>query len=271
MLVSVAGYLIIGLIAGLLAGLLGIGGGIVVVPALSWLLIWQGGTTQQAAMHYAIASSIACIVLTTLVSALSHKKEGNVNWLILRSLLPGLLSGSVIGAWVAHLLPASWLQLIFSVFALIIAVHLVLKKQAAHLNTTAQWPKVIISILIGFGSGFIASLIGLGGGVILVPVFLFFNLSANNAVGTSSVCTLFVSVAALIMYLLLPIEHINKPLLHSSGYVYWPAVFVIAIMSMIFAHIGAKLSKILSTIWLTRIFALLLVLISLRMFLLWYN
>ena len=106
-----------------------------------------------------------------------------------------------------------------------------------------------------------------------MPVFILFNVPMKKAIGTSAVSTLVVSITAFLTYLLLPTEHIKEGQLPwSTGYVYWPAVAIIAIMSMFFARIGVKLSQVMSTIWLKRIFALLLVLISLRMlFLAWTN
>ena len=120
-------YLLTGTIAGLMAGLLGIGGGLVIVPALALLFAGQGFAADSL-MHFAVGTSLATIIPTSVSSLLAHHRRNSVHWRAVRGLLPGILAGALAGAWLARQVSSPGLALLFGVFEILVAVHLLLRR-----------------------------------------------------------------------------------------------------------------------------------------------
>lgn len=116
-------YLFIGAFAGTIAGLLGVGGGLLIVPALA-LLLPARGVAPDVVMHLALGTSLATIVLTSVSSVTAHHRRGAVLWPVFARLTPGILAGAWLGATVAHALPAGTLRLVFGIFALLVALQM---------------------------------------------------------------------------------------------------------------------------------------------------
>ena len=121
-------FALTGLVAGYLAGFLGIGGGFVVVPILTWLLLKDPATAPWA-IHMAIATSLATMLVTSMSSLLSHHKRGAIRWPLVRRMAGGLMSGAVLGALVADYLPAGKLTVVFGSFAILAGLQLILARQ----------------------------------------------------------------------------------------------------------------------------------------------
>lgn len=247
-----------GLAAGFLAGLLGIGGGLVVVPLLYF---YFSGDTALAphAMHLALGSSLAFIVINSGFVAWTHMRLDGVRWNEVRRLGPGLAVGSLAGAALADMLPTGILARFFGIFLLVMAV-LIIAQRTAPTRHPPQW----LSSVIGLPMGLLASLAGVGGGVMAVPWLLARGHRAAHAVATSSVSTVLVAALGASGYILFA-EYL--PLPGATGYVYWPAVFGIAITALATARFGARLAHRVDQKLLRRIFALLLVVVGLRLLL----
>ena len=121
-------YLLTGALAGLMAGLLGVGGGLVIVPALAWLFASQGydGATL---MHFAVGTSLAAIVPTALSSLLAHHRRGSVEWPAVRQLAPGIVLGGLAGAVLARFISSDGLAIFFGLFELAVAAQLAFGRQ----------------------------------------------------------------------------------------------------------------------------------------------
>lgn len=260
--VMLAAWLALGAGAGIIAGLLGLGGGIVIVPALLYLFILQG-MPDAILMHMAVATSLATIIFTSVASAWAHHRHNAVLWPSVLALTPGIILGSIGGAFLAHHLPSNALRTIFGVFEILVALQIGMGfRPAAHRDLPGRGGM----LAAGGGIGAVSTVLGIGGGTLTVPYLLWCNVHIRNAVATSSACGLpiaAVGTAALIItgstYPVLPYG--------STGYVYWPAAIIIILGSMATAPLGARMAHALPVALLKRIFAVVLVIIGIRMLL----
>jgi uncharacterized protein len=254
----------IGALSGLLAGLFGIGGGLVIVPALN--AVFAAGLVAMAPdarMHVAIGSSLAVIVFTALSSLRAHHGYGAVLWPAVRGLAPGIVAGALLGAWLADALATRSLEVVFGVFATLMAVQIGV---APKVEPEAHGPLPRFPGYLGAGTviGSVSALVGIGGGIMTVPFLAWHSVPLRIAVGTAAACTLPVALAGALGYALAgqgtPIPG------WSTGYLYWPAIGVIALVSMLTAPLGARLAQRLPVRQLRRLFAVLLLVVAVDMF-----
>jgi uncharacterized membrane protein YfcA len=252
-------YLALGALAGLLAGLLGIGGGLVLVAALVWLLPGQGVPAAQA-VHVALATALASIVLTGLSSARAHHRRGSVLWITVAWLAPGLLLGGWLGSLLATHLDGGFLRAGIAVYCALAALQLALDWPKARAER-ADAPRGPAYAAAGGGIGALSALVGIGGGSMTVPLLVWRGVRPVRAVGTSSACGVVIALASAAGYAahgpaagLLPAG--------SWGYVFVPAAVVIALASVLTAPLGARLAHRLSGPALRRVFAVFLLLVG---------
>ncbi len=253
-------YLVIGSVAGILAGLLGIGGGIVTVPCL--LLVFNLlGYPQTYLMHMAIGTSLAAMVFNTISSTCAHHKRHGVLWNIVRKMLPGLVIGSVLGAVSAEYLSGIILEIFFGCFLIGIGI-LFLRKHQPHLEEH-KLPSPPVFTLISAGIGWLSNLLGIGGGVITVPVLTSFKVQSKKAIGTSAATSLCISSIGALSYLWIGLGKL--PFHETVGYINLPAFALIGIATFIAAPIGAKWTHQLSEHVLKRFLGVMLVLVGAAM------
>jgi len=252
--------MLLGAIAGLLAGLFGLGGGVIIVPALVWLFSTQH-FPDESIMIMAVATSLATIILTSVSSVISHSRFGAVIWKQVFRLTPGILFGAGIGAVIADFIDTNALRWFFICYLFYVAIHMALQKKP--LNNSKKVDKWL-DYLAGIGIGFLSSLLGIGGGTLTVPYLAGRQVPMKNAVAISSACGLPIAISGTIIYSLLGW---NKTLLPdwSLGYIYLPTLSGIAICSILTAPLGAKLAHKLSTKKLKRYFSVVLFLIAIKM------
>ena len=254
-------YLFMGTVAGVLAGLLGIGGGAVLVPGLLAVFALQG-LDAPAMVHQAIATSLACVVFTALSSIRAHHHRGSVDWPLFRRLAPGLLVGSLAGAFIADLFDGLMLQRIFGVAALLIGFRMIVQQRRAEGRFAL--PGAVGLSTAGGLIGSLSALIGIGGGSLTVPFLSACRVQMVRAVGTSAACGLPIAVAGVAGYLVTGWAEPGR-VPHSLGYVLWPAVLGITAASMLAAPWGARLAHWLPATMLKRGFGVLLCVIGLRL------
>jgi uncharacterized membrane protein YfcA len=255
-----AGYGLVGVIAGLIAGLFGVGGGLIIVPALV-LAFEAQGIAAEAVMHLAVGTSLATIVLTSLSSVYAHHRHGAVLWPVVARLAPGLLAGTLAGSFVAHLLPDDGLRGFFALFELSIALYLGLNiKPSPH----RELPGWLGMSLAGGGIGLISALVGIGGGTMTTPLLVWCCVAIQKAIATSAACGVPIALGGSLGFLLNGWNAPNLPAA-SSGYIYWPGVLGIGACSVLLAPLGAKLAHCLPAARLRQFFALFLALLGLRM------
>ncbi len=255
-------YLLTGLVTGVLAGLLGIGGGVIIVPTLLYIFTYVQ-MPQWAIMHMAESTALAAIILTTLMAVVIQQRHHNIRWDIFRRLSLGIVVGTTLGAAIASLLPNNILKILFGVFISLISIHMLFSRKHETIKSD-QYSPPWIEITSGFLVGGVSGMLGIGGGVFIVPILLRFGLSAHSAAATSSACALLLSLVGTLSYMIAGWQVTGLPH-ESTGFVYWPAVLGIALTSVIFVPLGTKLANRLSGKTLIRIFALFLLLVGLRM------
>jgi len=164
-------YPLLGIVAGLLAGLLGVGGGLVLVAALALLLPSQG-VAPDTAMHAALATSLASVVVTAFASAYAHHRRGSVLWPSVAWLLPGLLLGGWLGSFIAKGIDGASLRWFVVGYCVLAALQLLLewpRRGAAGAESAADAPRGVGMSLAGVGIGIVSALVGIGGGSMTVP------------------------------------------------------------------------------------------------------
>lgn len=249
---------LLGVVAGILAGLLGIGGGLVLVAALAFLLPLYG-VPREAAMHAALASSMASIVLTAVSSAAAHHRRGSVLWPTVRWMLPGLLLGGWLGSLVAVLLPADVLKWCVAGYCFIAGAQMAFGGTRAGGDPDAV-PRGAGMTLAGTAIGAVSAVVGIGGGSMTVPLLVWRGVATVRAVGTSSACGVAIAVGSVAGYALnAPPGALPE---HAIGYVYLPAAIGVAVTSIIAAPFGTRIAHAISGPALRRVFAVFLVLVG---------
>ena len=255
-------FAVIGIVAGYFAGFLGVGGGFILVPAMTFLFLHasESGVSQDLAVHTAIATSLATMLVTSLSSIAAHHRKGAVQWPLVRLMTPGLMIGAVLGAAVASQLPGEVLVKVFAVFALASGLQLMLARQPAG-DRPMSGPAVIRAVSAGIGA--ISSIVGIGGGSLTVPWLLWHRVRAQVAVGTSAACGFPIAVAGAFAYVLL--GRMSGEATSNSGYVHLPAFLGIALTSVLFAPLGVASVHRLHPQLVRRVFGGFLIIVGLRM------
>lgn len=255
-------YLLTGLVSGFLAGLLGVGGGLVIVPVLAFVFESERLEPDHA-FHFALGTSLACIVLTALSSVIVHNRHHAVNWQVFRRITPGILIGTFFGSRLAMRLPAAHLKAFFALFACYTAARLFFDIKPKPTRTLpGSFGMTASGILIGA----VSSLAGIGGGSMCVPFFSWCNMKMTDAIGTSSAVVFSVAVAGTFWYGIegFSLEGLTR---YSAGFVYLPALFFLAIGSVSAVPLGARLAHRLPVARLKKVFALVLLVIAAKLIL----
>lgn len=255
--------LLVGIAAGFLAGLFGIGGGMIMVAALAFVLPLLGVPTAHV-MHMALATSLACIVLTAIASARAHHRRGSVMWQSVAWLVPGLIIGGLIGALIAGVLADAWLRIGFAGYCFITAIAMFRARKHA-VDPAELAPPGASLTLLALPVGALSALVGIGGGSMLVPILIHRGHSAVRAVGTSAACGIAVAAASAIGYVLAA-QHTDALLPWGSiGYVHLPTALLLALGSTTATRHGAALAHRVAHDALSRAFALLLAVVGVLM------
>ncbi|MDM7941279.1 MAG: sulfite exporter TauE/SafE family protein [Hydrogenophaga sp.] len=249
---------VLGLCTGFLAGLLGIGGGMLMVPFITFILSTRG-VEADLAVKMAIATSMATIIFTSVSSVRAHHKRGAVRWDIVKGLAPGIVLGSMIASLgVFALLKGSWLAFFFAGFVSFSATQMLLDKKPKPTRTMPGTPG-----MVGAGGviGFLSGLVGAGGGFVSVPFMTWCNVTIHNAVATSAALGFPIALANALGYIVAGQNVQNLPT-GAIGYIYLPALVVIASVSVLMAPLGVKAAHALPVKSLKRVFAGLLYMLA---------
>ena len=253
-------FAVFGITAGTLAGLLGIGGGMVIVPGLFYLFTLIQ-LPEGTLIHMAAGTSMCIMIFTSAASIWSHQRNGNVQWPIFRKVIITIVIGVIFGNLLSSSLNSEWLENIFGVFLLVVSLKILLNWSPAlgENSTSKQWITSLVGLVIGFKSG----VLGIGGGALSVPFLMHCGLPVNKASGTSASFTFPIAIVGTLSFLFLTSGQAMAP--WSTGYIYWPAVALVAPFSMMGAPIGAKLSQIIPAQKLRTIFTIFLMGVGFKM------
>ncbi len=257
-----AAYLLLGAIAGFLAGLFGVGGGLVLVPVLLLLFDAQHFLSEYA-LHLALGTSMATIVFTSLASMRKHHQHGAVRWQVVRSITPGILLGTALGALLAASIPTRGLGIFFTLFVYFAAAQILIDKRP---HPSRQLPGMAGMTLTGTFTGWISSLVSIGGGTIVVPFLVWGNVPLRHAIGTAAAIGFPIAVGGTLGYIAVG-SHVDALPEPHLGYVYLPALFWVAIASVLTAPLGAKAAHRMKVEMLRKLFAILLLVLATKLLL----
>ena len=249
---------LLGAVVGILAGLLGVGGGLILVAALVWLLPLYG-IAPDVVMHAALASSMASIVLTAASSAYAHHRRGSVLWPTVAWMVPGLLLGGWLGSLLAIGLDGAVLKWGVIGYCVLAAAQMSFARTAttAGDDRAARGPGMSVA---GIGIGAVSAVVGIGGGSMTVPLLVWRGVAAVRAVGTSSACGVAIGLASAAGYAFnAPAGALPE---HAVGFVYLPAAIGVALTSVLAAPLGSRLAHAISGPTLKRVFAAFLLLVA---------
>ncbi|QID19173.1 sulfite exporter TauE/SafE family protein [Nitrogeniibacter mangrovi] len=252
-------YPLLGAFVGFFAGLLGVGGGGIMVPSLTTLFIAQGFPDDKV-VHLALGTSMASIVLTSISSMRAHHAHGAVRWDAVKLMTPAILVGTYGATFIAAHIDSKSLAIFFACFMAYVSVQMLLNiKPKAHRELPGSTGMSLAGLIIGG----ISALVAIGGGSLTVPFLTWCNVRVQHAIGTSAAVGLPIAIAGTIGYLSNGWGEAGMPP-YTAGYIYLPA-FVLMLVSVATAPLGAKLAHRLPVGVLKKVFAGVLVLLCIKM------
>jgi len=251
----------IGAVAGVLAGLLGVGGGIVLVPAFFYGFQTLGYGGAQL-MQVCLATSLATILITSLRSVLTHNRRGAVDWAILRGWAPGIAVGALAGVLLAAQLRSGTLQLLFGALGVGIGLYLGLGR--AEWRLAPAMPRGLRRALYSPLVGCLSVLMGIGGGSFGVPLMSLHSVPIHRAIATAAGFGVLIAIPSVVGFLFLPIDPLHRPPL-TLGAVNLPAFVVVISMTLLTTPLGVRLAHAMNPQPLRQVFAIFLTLVALNM------
>ncbi len=251
--------LVIGAFSGVIAGMLGVGGGIVLVPAFFYAFTFLGYGGDRL-MQVCLATSLATIIVTSVRSVTGHNRKGAVDWDILRTWAPGIAAGAVLGVLTVTGLKTTALQVIFGGLALVVAFYLGLGR--AEWQLAGRMPGGVTRAALSPSVGFLSVLMGIGGGSFGVPLMSLYGMPIHRAVGTASGFGVTIAVPSVIGFLLVRVPDAPP---FTLGAVNLPAVALVVAVSLVTTPIGVRLAHATDARPLRRIFAAFLAIVALNM------
>jgi uncharacterized membrane protein YfcA len=261
-LLPLAAFLVvIGAVAGVIAGLLGVGGGIVLVPAFfyTFTVLGYGGPWL---MQVCLATSLATIIVTSVRSLKAHNRRGATDWAILKSWSPGIVVGAALGVVAASLLKSVVLQGIFGGLGVVIGLWLAFGRES--LRIADQMPGLVVRSILSPILGFLSVLMGIGGGSFGVPLMTLYAQPIHRAVATASGFGLAIAVPAVIGFLIVQPPPEGLPP-YTVGAINLPAFLLVIAATWVTTPWGANLAHKLSPKPLRRVFAVFITLVALNM------
>ena len=253
--------LAIGGFAGVIAGLLGVGGGIVLVPAFFYAFSHLGYGGPQL-MQICLATSLATIVVTSLRSVLAHNRRGAVDWAILRGWAPGIGAGALLGVLVAASLRSGTLQAIFGVLGIVVGLYLAFGR--AHWRLGPVMPGGAVRAALSPPVGFFSVLMGIGGGSFGVPLMSLYGVPIHRAVATAAGFGMLIAVPSVVGFLFVTIDPATRPPF-TVGAINLVAFGIIVAMTLITTPLGVRLAHAMDAKPLKRVFAVFIIVVAANM------
>jgi uncharacterized membrane protein YfcA len=254
-------YILTGILAGILAGLLGIGGGLVSVPALHYIFVYQG-FSQNISMLLAIGTSLGAMVFTSGSSAWAHYLKKGIDWKLFFALLPGIICGAMLGAFIADSLSARTLELVFGISICLISLTFLFPRDRFLSSINIKINR-FMHFFVGIFIGASSTILGIGGGILSVPYLILLGTTLKNAIATSAALGFPIALVGALSLLFLGLDETFVE--GSIGYLYLPAFFLVALFSSLFAPLGAKIAYAMPVAALKRLFGIILFIVGLSM------
>ena len=256
-------FIFSGIFIGIAAGLFGLGGGLVIVPVVTYCLVYFSNTPFDQAIIIGISTSLASMVITGAMAAYAHSKNNNVDHRIIKRFFPGLILGSIAIGFFIKSFPGDLLKYFFIFYTFAIAYKLFKHQEVLKKNTL---PSRLLSNVISFIFSIISGIVGIGGATLFVPFLIKNNIPPKLAIGTSSVLGFFIGLSASIaIYVGYLYSGLNDQL--TFGFIYTPAILFLTLPSLIFIKLSAGWLLKLDDLLIKRLFGLLLTIIGIMMLL----
>ncbi len=254
--------------AGFMAGLLGVGGGIVMVPALYYAFTVLDFDIVTR-MHLSVGTSLAIIIPTSIISTMTHKEYDAVDFKMVKSFGVFILVGVICGTFLAVNLKTPALVLFFSIFALMVGLFFIFLRE--KLVDNPKKISAVVKNISGVIIGFISVPLGIGGGSLMVPFMRTFGYDIRKSIGTAAAVGFLIAVTGTITMITggKIIDNVNTPF--SIGYINLLGFAVFVPVTMVMARIGAKVVHKIDKKLLSKIFGIFLILVSMRSFIEYLN
>ncbi len=261
LIVEIITFLFVGAFAGLLSGMIGIGGGVVFVPFQ--ILIYQMvGVPLFLQMKLAIGTSLLATACTTFASARAHARHNAVAWDLIYKIGVGIISGALMGAFFARVVPGNVLEIIFGAVLVLLGIYLFFFVKLQD-HETGRIPNFALFNLVGVGLGTTSAMLGVSGGFMTVPILLFFHIPIRRAIGTATAIGFLLSSVGALAFLFPNLEGVSYK--YAIGYLYMPAFVSLSIGAMITSKWGAHLAHSLPIPLLKKVFSVILVIVGILM------
>jgi uncharacterized membrane protein YfcA len=255
-------YLVLGALVGFMAGLLGLGGGGILVPLLSSIFIYQGINADNA-IHLALGTSLACMIVSSTASIRAHASQNTVVWSAVSGMAPGVISGGFLAAQAAAHINPVCIAIFFALLMAIVAGQMFLNWRPKPSSKPLTLRGLIAA---GIGIGSVSALAAVGGGFLAVTYLGYKNVNIKSAIGTSAAIGLPIAISGTIGYMISGWSiTLSNP--YTVGFIDVPAFLAIAVTSAIAASYGARCSHNLPDAFLKKIFAAISLLLSIKMLL----
>lgn len=252
-------FIIVGLFTGVIAGLLGVGGGIITVPALYYILRAYH-FPEDHIMHICVATSLAATLFTSIGSSWAHHRRKAMMPSVLKLLVPGLLIGCVAGAVLTSFLPSAVIRILFGILAMLFAIYFFFPK-LPPLRIASRPNRTLF--FFGLPIGCLSTLLGVGGGIFIVPVLIGYQIALTNVIAISSAGTLATALGGSLLYLWIAKGAAALP--DTIGYIHIPSFLLIGLCSLLTTSWGVHLAHELPPVLIRRIFAVALALTGFAM------
>ncbi len=250
--VELVQLLLLGVFSGFAAGLLGIGGGLIIVPALLYVL--ETEVHEVVLMHTAIGTALFVIVFTSISSVWAHHRYRAIHWHNFIKLTPTILLGAFCGAIVTKYLSFDSLRIFFAIFEITVAMIMWFGiSPSGHVDNLSRW----IWLITGYIIGLISAIVGIGGGTMTIPFLVYNNINIKNAIATSAAVGMPIAIAGSAGFIITGIE--SESVTSGLDFIHMKALLSIVITSVLFAPLGAKAAHSVDGKKLKKIFALFLV------------
>ena len=253
-------YMVLGALVGFMAGLLGVGGGGILVPLLVSIFTYQG-MSADSVVHLALATSLTCMIISSTASIRAHASRRAVVWHVVGGMTPGIIFGAFLATQVAANVNSACIALFFALFMALVAGQMFLNWQPKPSQKPISFRGLIVA---GVGIGSVSALAAVGGGFLTVAYLSYKNVAMKKAIGTSAAIGFPIAITGTVGYMMSGwSKTLNDP--YTLGFIYIPAFLAISITSFIAAPYGARCSHSLPEVYLKKIFAVISLVLSIKM------
>jgi len=253
-------YLALGALVGFIAGLLGLGGGGILVPLLSSIFVYQGISVDKV-VHVALGTSLACMIISSAASIHAHASRSAVDWQIVRGMSQGIILGSILTTRLAANFSSAFIALFFALFMAIVAVQMFINWQPKRGQTPISFRGLLTA---GVCIGSVSALAAVGGGFLTIAYLEYKNVDIKKAIGTSVAIGLPIALTCTISYMISGwYETLSDP--YVLGFINVPAFLAISTASAVVTPYGVRRSHSLPGKYLKKIFAIISLILSIKM------